>query len=78
MTNEEVIYELETNIDYKSEKIKEACQMAIRSLEAWKKCRQEIISFIDTLKAEHYDYNVALDILEIFNQHMQEVENGKD
>lgn len=52
--------------------------MAIRSLEAWKKCRQEIISFIDTLKAEHYDYNVALDILEIFNQHMQEVENGKD
>ena len=33
MTIGEAIYELETNVDYKTEKIKKACQIAIKALE---------------------------------------------
>ena len=74
MTIEEAIKILERikkDYGYDSEK---AISMAIRSLECWEKCRQDIISFINTLKAEHYDYNVALDILEIINENLMEGE----
>lgn len=33
MTNEEAIYELSVNVDYKTPQIREACQMAIKALE---------------------------------------------
>lgn len=41
MTNEEAIYELETNVDYKTLAIKEACQMAIEALEQKEKTVEE-------------------------------------
>lgn len=78
MTTQEAI-EILTQDDYGNCDCGNWCQaydMAIRNLEAWEKCRQDIISFISTLKAKHYDYDVALDILEIINKNLiEEVEN---
>ena len=73
MTNEEVIYELETNIDYKTEKIKEACQMAIRSLEAWGKVKDEIEEWHNK-RCTSLTWNNYKVITEIIDKHLREVE----
>jgi hypothetical protein len=58
--------------------IKEAVRMAIASLEAWEKVKQEIEDMLETLSDGGDDWFTAEklnDVLEIINKHLQEVES---
>ena len=82
MTIEEALYYLDT-IPTIGEQV-DALEMAIKSLEAWKKIKEEIKEKADFIRhssghLKDYDagqWKALLDALEIINWHFTEVENA--
>lgn len=81
MTREEAIHELETNIDYSTPRIKEACAMAIKSLEMWDEVIQHLKSTANELleiKDENYSHYFAKGItfaVSMITVHLEEAES---
>lgn len=79
MTNEEAIYFLKkgslSDSEVEAERFNEAYNMAIKSLEAWEKVREEIKSLSNSVyNATEFNKSRGLDIaLEIINEHLSEV-----